>query len=114
MSSSSRITKFADDSAGFTLIELLVVALVAGTMLAAFTGFYVSEQRAVRRNEIEIETSQALRAAAEKITRDIRDVGRDLNQSSLSNSVPRFNTADTSDIDFYVNQYDCGIVTGTC
>ena len=114
MSSSSRITKFADDSAGFTLVELLVVAVVAGTMLAAFTGFYVSEQRAVRRNEVEIETSQALRAAGEQITRDIRDVGRDLTRNLLSNSIPRFNTAAASDIDFYVDQYDCGVVSTGC
>jgi prepilin-type N-terminal cleavage/methylation domain-containing protein len=114
MSSSSHITRFADDSAGFTLIELLVVALVAGTLMAAFTGFYVSQHRAVRRNEVEIETSQALRAAAEQITRDVRDVGRDLTRNLLANSIPRFNTAAASDIDFYVDQYDCGIVGSGC
>jgi hypothetical protein len=74
----------------------------------------VSQHRAVRRNEVEIETSQALRAAAEQITRDVRDVGRDLTRNLLSNNIPRFNTANTSDIDFYVDQYDCGVVGSGC
>ena len=115
MSTWSPITKSAEASRGFTLIELLGVVLVGTLLLGAFTSFYIAQQRATRRNEVEIETSQALRAVTEQISRDLRIVGRDLTRGMLNNSpqVHRFTTTATNDLDFYVDQYDCG-VTSTC
>lgn len=63
-------------NAGFTLIELLAVIVVGGVLLAALTGFYLSEQRALRQQQIQIETSQALRVALEQVVRDLRAAGR--------------------------------------
>ena len=53
----------------FTLVEVLVVIVIAAVLLAGFTGFYLSEQRTVRHDQIEIETSQALRTALEQMGR---------------------------------------------
>ncbi|MGH7822142.1 MAG: PilW family protein [Candidatus Binatia bacterium] len=61
---------------GFTLIELLAVIIVGGVLLTALTTFYLSEQRAFRQQQIQIETSQALRVALEQIVRDVRVAGR--------------------------------------
>lgn len=72
----SDITKRLDQ--GFTLIELLVTVVMAAVLLAAFTGFYVSEQRAMRHHQIEVETSQALRTALEQMARDLRSARKDL------------------------------------
>lgn len=104
MFSSSPTTRRRDRAAGFTLIELLAVALVGSLLLLSFTSFYVSQQRAIRRNEIEIETSQALRTALEQMSRDLRLVGRDLTRAGFA----RFNTAAASDIDFNIDSNDDG------
>src|SRR6266542_12210 len=71
---------------GFTLVELLVVIVIAAVLLAGFTGFYVSEQRAVRHDQIEIETSQALRMALEQMSRDLRSARKDLTYDFLTSS----------------------------
>src|ERR1043166_8119565 len=56
----------------FTLVELLVVIVVAAVMMAGFTGFYLSEQRAMKHHQIEVEPSQALRTAMDQMSRDRR------------------------------------------
>src|ERR1051325_3486429 len=95
-------TMCSRSNAGFTLVELLVVIVVAGLLLAGFTTFYVSQQRALRHHQIEIEASQLLRTAIEQITRDVRsarrDITRDWNQHPPSGglSAAAFLTA-TSD-----------------
>lgn len=63
--------------AGFTLIELLAVIIVGGILLTALGSFYLSEQRAFKQQQIQIETSQSLRVAIDQITRDLRLAGRD-------------------------------------
>lgn len=50
--------------------------VVGGLLLAALTTFYLSEQRAFRQQQIEIQTSQSLRVALEQIVRDLRVAGR--------------------------------------
>jgi prepilin-type N-terminal cleavage/methylation domain-containing protein len=105
-------------SHGFTLIELLVVAAVAGVLLAGFTAFYLSQQRAVRHHQIEIETSQELRTALEQISRDLRsarkDITYDFNASPPPTPVPvgrpTFVTADTSNVEFTLDANDNGVV----
>src|SRR4051812_11367781 len=106
MSNERTTTKSAEGSSGFSLIELLMVILVGTILLGSFTGFYIAQQRAARRNEVEIETSQALRAVVEQISRDLRVVGRDLTRGMLAANITRFTTADAQDLDFYVDQYD--------
>lgn len=112
MSLWSRTTRSVDARAGFTLLELLAVMLVGTILLGGFTAFYIGQQRAARRNEIEIETSQALRAAIEQIGRDLRIVGRDLTRGLLSAGINRFTTAGSSEIDFYIDGADQGVVAG--
>ena len=70
----------------FTLVELLVVIVIAAVLLAGFTGFYLSEQRAVRHDQIEIETSQALRTALDQMSRDIRSARKDLTYDYLTST----------------------------
>ena len=62
---------------GFTLVELLAAMLVGTTILGAFTGFYLAEQRALRRHQLEIAASQSLRTALEQMSRDLRSAGLD-------------------------------------
>src|SRR5438093_11603174 len=88
---------------GFTLVELLVVAVIAGVLLVGFTAFYVSEQSAVRHDQIEIETSQALRTALEQMSRDIRSARKDLTYDFLTNTggaSSSFVTANATAIEF--------------
>jgi prepilin-type N-terminal cleavage/methylation domain-containing protein len=88
---------------GFTLVELLVVAVIAGVLLAGFTAFYVSEQRAVRHDQVEIETSQALRTALEQMSRDIRSARKDLTYDFLTNgggASSSFVTANATAVEF--------------
>jgi prepilin-type N-terminal cleavage/methylation domain-containing protein len=90
-------------NAGFTLVELLVVVVIAALLLAGFTSFYVSEQRAVRHDQIEIETSQALRTALEQMSRDIRSARKDLTYDFLTSSggaSSSFTTATATAVEF--------------
>lgn len=105
MYSSSRTTKCPDRAQGFSLIELLVVIVVTAVLLLAFTGFYVSQQRAARRNEVEIETSQSLRTALEQMSRDIRLIGRDITRAP---GFTRFNNVTATDLDFNIDTNDDG------
>ena len=101
---------------GFTLIELLVVIAIAGVLLAAFTGFYLSEQRAARHHQIEIETSQALRMALEQISRDLRSARKDLTRDPSDpvtnpGAGAAFLTADAHAIEFTLDANDDGTIT---
>jgi prepilin-type N-terminal cleavage/methylation domain-containing protein len=90
-------------NSGFTLVELLVVMVIAAVLLAGFTSFYVSEQRAVRHDQIEIETSQALRTALEQMSRDIRSARKDLTYDFLTGTggaSPTFTTWTSSAVEF--------------
>ncbi len=96
---------------GFTLIELLVVTGVAGLMLAGFTGFYLSEQRALRHHQVEIEASQALRTALEQMSRDLRSARRDITRDYLAGTggaTPTFVTWTTSQVEFELDANDDG------
>jgi prepilin-type N-terminal cleavage/methylation domain-containing protein len=98
---------------GFTLVELLVVAVIAGILLAGFTGFYVSEQRAVRHDQIEIETSQALRTALEQMSRDIRAARKDLTYDYLTGTggaSPTFITWTATAIEFTLDADSSGTI----
>ncbi len=106
MSSSSPTTKFPDQRSGFTLLELIVIVLVGVIVLGGFTSFYLDQQRTIRRNEIEIETSQALRAALEQMERDLRSAGRDLLNTPASYDVITY--GDASRIDFQTDSNDDG------
>jgi prepilin-type N-terminal cleavage/methylation domain-containing protein len=102
---------------GFTLVELLVVMIVAGLLLAGFTAFYLSEQRAFRHHQIEVETSQALRTALEQISRDLRSARKDISYDFFVTPPPSlvgrptFITADVSEVRFELDANDDGAVT---
>ncbi len=106
-------------SHGFTLVELLVVMVIAGVLLAAFTAFYLSQQRTVRHHQIEVETSQALRTALEQVSRDLRsarkDITYDFNASPPPSTVgrPTFVTADAGNVEFELDANDDGTVTAS-
>jgi hypothetical protein len=93
--------------------------VVAGLLLAGFTAFYLSEQRAFRHHQIEIETSQALRTALEQISRDVRSARKDLSYDFRTNPPlvpgvnPRFLTADSSNIEFELDANDDAAITST-
>jgi prepilin-type N-terminal cleavage/methylation domain-containing protein len=98
----------------FTLVELLVVVVVGAVLLAGFTGFYVSEQRATRHQQIEIETSQALRTALEQMSRDIRAARKDMTYDFLTNTggaSPTFSTATATAVDFTLDADDSGTIS---
>jgi prepilin-type N-terminal cleavage/methylation domain-containing protein len=93
----------------FTLIELLVVIVVSALLMAGFTGFYLSEQRALRHHQIEVETSQALRMALEEISRDVRSARKDLSLQAN----PVIMTAAPDTLEFLLDADDDGIATTT-
>ena len=98
---------------GFTLVELLVVIVVAAVLLAGFTGFYLSEQRAVRHDQIEIETSQALRTALDQMSRDIRSARQDLIYDYLTGTggaSPTLITATATAIEFTLDANNSGTI----
>jgi prepilin-type N-terminal cleavage/methylation domain-containing protein len=105
---------------GFTLTELLVVIVVAALLVAGFTGFYVSEQRALKHDQIEIETSQALRTAIEQISRYIRSARKDLTRDFLATppsggADPHFlnsgvHLTDATHVDFQLDADDDAVV----
>lgn len=100
---------------GFTLIELLVVVAIAGALLAGFTAFYLSQQRALRHHQVEVEVSQALRTALEQMTRDIRSARRDLSYDihAKTGGSAAFITAGPSTIEFTLDANDDGTVSTT-
>ena len=101
---------------GFTLVELLVAMVVAGLLLAGFTGFYLSEQRSLRHHQIEIEVSQALRTALEQISRDLRSARRDVTRDFLAGTGganPTFITWTASQVEFELDEDDDGDKTDT-
>jgi Tfp pilus assembly protein PilW len=91
---------------GFALIELPVGLLISATVVAALMGFYVSEQRGVRHNQIEIETSQTLRLALEQMSRDLRSAERNL----LGTASPTFLTWTQTDVEFQLDANDDGVI----
>jgi type II secretory pathway component PulJ len=92
------------------------VIAVAGVLLAGFTAFYVSQQRAVRHQQIEVETSQALRTALEQISRDLRTARKDITYDFHATPPPTlvgrptFVTADTSNMEFTLDANDSGVI----
>ncbi len=102
---------------GFTLIELLVAVVVAVTLMAAFTSFYLSQQRAYRHHEVETQLAQGLRAGLEQMVRDIRVARRDM--IHFPNNVPVIVQAATATIEFQLDaagsdsDSDDGAVTST-
>src|SRR5262249_13772657 len=66
----------------------LVVMLVAAVLLAAFTTFYLTEQRTLRHHQVEVEASQNLRVALDQMTRDIRVAGLNQSKVAIANPFP--------------------------
>ena len=94
---------------GFTLVELLVVIVVSALLMAAFTGFYVSEQRAAKHHQIEVETSQGLRTALDQMSRDLRSARLDLSGSAN----PQITQATSTLIEFFLDADDDGNASST-
>ncbi len=109
MQLSSGSNTISASNRGFTLVELLVVIVVCALLMAGFTGFYVSEQRAAKHHQIEIETSQALRTAMDQMARDLRSARMDLSGSAA----PKILAADAQTIEFQLDADDDGVVTAT-
>jgi prepilin-type N-terminal cleavage/methylation domain-containing protein len=105
----SRPTTRPRSAGGFTLVELLVVILVGGMLLAAFTGFYVGQQRAFRRHYAEIEASQGLRTALEQMSRDLRAAGRD----PLRTGTPGISYADATRVEFTLDADSDGVIAAS-
>jgi type IV pilus assembly protein PilW len=103
---------------GFSLIELLVAIAVAGLLLTAFTGFYLSQQRATRHHQVEIEASLALRTALEQISRDVRSARKDLTRDPTDpvthpGAGAAILTADATHLEFTLDVDDEGAITST-
>jgi prepilin-type N-terminal cleavage/methylation domain-containing protein len=101
---------------GFTLIEMLVALAVAGLLLVAFSTFYLVQQRAMLHHQVEIESSETLRAALEQMTRDIRSARKDLTydfRTATGGSGATFVTAGASTIEFTLDADDDGTITTT-
>jgi type IV pilus assembly protein PilW len=103
---------------GFTLIELLVVLLIAIVLMAGFTSFYLSQQRALRRHDIQMDTSQGLRVALEQMARDIRSARKDLTRDPVKptttpGAAAAFLTATATSIEFQLDSDSDGGVTST-
>jgi prepilin-type N-terminal cleavage/methylation domain-containing protein len=108
---SKDITGSGHPDNGFTLVELLAVILLAALLLAAFTAFYLSEQRSLRHHQIEVETSQNLRVALDQMVRDIRVAGLNVSKATIA-SFP-FVTADATVIRFKLDADGDGTVTSS-
>lgn len=100
---------------GFSLVELLVVMVIGGLLLAGLTSFYLSQHRAMRHHQIEVEASQGLRTALEQMTRDIRSARRDLTYDihTKTGGSAAFLTAGPSTIEFTLDANDDGTITST-
>ncbi len=70
--------------------------LVGTLLLAGFTTFYLAQQRSLRRHQQEIAASQALRAALEQMSRDLRTAGLDPSTTAAAG----ITLADTDEVDF--------------
>lgn len=107
---SPRIARSPD--AGVSMIETLVVLLVGGSLLAAFTGFYLSEQRTFRRQQVAVETSQSLRVAIEQIIRDLRVAGRNPTAAVVSPAIG-LTYASADEVRFTLDADGDGAITAT-
>lgn len=107
---SSPITKCFSSEGGFSLVEALVVLIVGGALLATFTGFYLSQQRAFRRQQIGVETSQSLRVAIDQIVRDLRVAGRNPTAAILTPAIG-LTYADTGEVHFTIDANGDGVIT---
>ena len=111
-----RHTTNTDD--GFTLIETLVAFLVATLVLTAFAGFYVATQRGIRRQQVEIASSEGLRVALEEMARDLRSSGLDpavtaVTADSSSKAGSGITSADVREVDFTLDADASGAVSST-
>jgi type II secretory pathway pseudopilin PulG len=95
--------------AGFTLIETIVALSAAMLMLTAFTGFYLGQQHSLRRDQVEIASSQALRSALEQISRELRSAGL----NPLGTAAPGFTRADVREVWFTLDADASGAVNAT-
>jgi type IV pilus assembly protein PilW len=105
---SSRTRRSPED--GFTLVDALASIVVGTLLLTAFAGFYVSEQRAYRRQQVEIALSQNLRIGLEQIVRDLRVAGRDPTGSAHAGLLSSLNA---NQVDFTIDYDSDGTVTST-
>jgi len=95
--------------AGFTLIEVIVAASAAMLMLAAFTGFYLGQQRSLHRDQVEIASSQALRSALEQMSRELRTAGL----NPLGTAAPGITWANVREVWFTLDADASGTLNAT-
>ena len=95
--------------AGFTLIEVIVAASAAMLMLAAFIGFYLGQQRSLRRDQVEIASSQMLRSALEQMSRELRTAGL----NPLGTAAPGITWANVREVWFTLDADASGALDAT-
>lgn len=90
------------DQGGFTLVELLITMVIGGVIIAAVYSTYLAQQKTYTEQEQVVEMQQNIRAAMDRLTRDIRTAGFDPTRSAgakITTALPgQFSfTRDTTD-----------------
>ena len=67
---------------GFTLVELLIAMVIGGVIITAVYSTYLAQQRTYTEQEQVVEMQQNIRAAMDRLTRDIRTAGFDPTRSA--------------------------------
>ena len=70
------------DRGGFTLVELLITMVIGGVIITAVYSAYLAQQRTYTEQEQVVEMQQNIRAALDRMTRDIRTAGFDPTRSA--------------------------------
>ena len=58
--------------AGFTAVDLLMGVVLMGIAIAATSGMFLASKQQMLRQQAQLETTQAARAAVDSIVRDLR------------------------------------------
>lgn len=68
----STLKSSSTSAAGFTALELLMGVLLMGLAVAATSGMFLASEHQMQMQQLQLETTQAARSAADVIVRDLR------------------------------------------